>query len=320
MRLGIGYNEDMKRRLPSLNALRAFEAAARHLSFTRAADELSVTQAAISHQIKGLEEQIGMPLFQRRNRNLILTNAGQSLLPDMTEAFDCMNAALAKIKRQDEAGVLTVSTMDSLAATWLMPRLAKFRAKHDDIDVRLATSDVIVDYERDGIDIGIRYGLGSWPGLIAEKLMPEQIFPVCAPELLHKNGGLLEPQDLRGHTLIHDDMPEDWNMWLRVAGVADIDPTRGPGYSHSNLVMQAAINGEGVALGRDLLVADALLAGVLVKPFDLALTASYSYYVTRTELGADRPKVRLFYEWLLGEARETASRLARTAPFEEIDV
>lgn len=310
----------MKRRLPSLNALRAFEAAARHLSFTRAADELSVTQAAISHQIKGLEEQIGMPLFQRRNRNLILTNAGQSLLPDMTEAFDCMNAALAKIKRQDEAGVLTVSTMDSLAATWLMPRLAKFRAKHDDIDVRLATSDVIVDYERDGIDIGIRYGLGSWPGLIAEKLMPEQIFPVCAPELLRKNGGLLEPQDLRGHTLIHDDMPEDWNMWLRVAGVADIDPTRGPGYSHSNLVMQAAINGEGVALGRDLLVADALLAGVLVKPFDLALTASYSYYVTRTELGADRPKVRLFYEWLLGEARETASRLARTAPFEEIDV
>ncbi len=310
----------MKRRLPSLNALRAFEAAARHLSFTRAADELAVTQAAISHQIKGLEEQIGMPLFQRRNRSLILTRAGQMLLPDMTDAFDRMDSSLSKIKRQDEAGILTVSTMDSLAATWLMPRLAKFRAQHDDIDVRLATSDTIVDYERDGIDIGIRYGLGQWPGLIAEKLMPEKIFPVCAPELLQKNDGLVKPQDLRGHTLIHDDMPEDWNMWLKAAGVADIDPTRGPGYSHSNLVMQAAINGEGVALGRDLLVADALLAGVLVKPFDLALTASYSYYVTRTMLGAERPKVRLFYEWLLGEARETASRLARTAPLEEIDV
>ena len=151
----------MKRRLPSLNALRAFEAAARHLSFTRAADELAVTQAAISHQIKGLEEQIGMPLFQRRNRSLILTRAGQMLLPDMTDAFDRMDSSLSKIKRQDEAGILTVSTMDSLAATWLMPRLAKFRAQHDDIDVRLATSDTIGDYERDGIDIGIRHGLGQ---------------------------------------------------------------------------------------------------------------------------------------------------------------
>lgn len=310
----------MKRRLPSLNALRAFEAAARHLSFTRAADELSVTQAAISHQIKGLEEQIGMQLFQRRNRNLILTNAGQQLLPDMTESFDLMDGAIARLKRRDEAGILTVSTMDSLAATWLMPRLATFRSQHNDIDIRLATTDWIVDYERDGIDIGIRYGLGTWQGLIAEKLMPEKIFPVCAPELLAQNGGLSTPQDLRGHTLIHDDMPEDWNMWLAAAGVADIDPERGPGYSHSNLVMQAAINGEGVALGRDLLVADALLAGVLVKPFDLALTASYSYYVVRTEVGADRPKVRLFYEWLLSEARETASRLARTATLEEIDV
>lgn len=310
----------MKRRLPSLNALRAFEAAARHLSFTRAADELAVTQAAISHQIKSLEEQIGMPLFQRRNRNLILTNAGQALLPDMTESFDRMDAAIARLKRRDEAGILTVSTMDSLAATWLMPRLATFRSEHDDIDIRLATTDIIVDYERDGIDIGIRYGLGNWPGLIAEKLMPEQIFPVCAPELLERNGGQMTLRDLRDHTLIHDDMPQDWNMWLAAAGAADIDPTRGPGYSHSNLVIQAAINGEGVALGRELLVADALLAGVLVKPFDLALTAKYSYYVVRTELGADRPKVRMFYEWLLDEARETASRLARNATLEEIDV
>lgn len=310
----------MKRRLPSLNALRAFEAAARHLSFTRAAEELFVTQAAISHQIKGLEEQIGLPLFQRRNRNLILTNAGQALLPELTECFDQMDAAVARIKRQDEAGILTVSTMDSLAATWLMPRLAKFRSQHDDIDVRLAVSDMVVDYERNGIDIGIRYGLGNWPGLTAELLMPEKIFPVCAPELLHKDGGLKEPGDLRGHTLIHDDMPEDWNMWLRAAGVADIDPERGPGYTHSNLVMQAAINGEGVALGRELLVSDALLAGVLVRPFDLALTAKYGYYVTRTELGSERPKVQMFYNWLLGEARETASRLARTATLEEIDV
>ena len=300
----------MPRRLPSLNALRAFEAAARHLSFTRAADELHVTQAAISHQVKALEEQIGLTLFQRRNRNLILTDVGQALLPDMSDAFDQMDAALARIKRRDQAGVLTVATMDSLAATWLMPRLTRFRDAHPDIDVRLATSDAIMEYDRDGIDIGIRYGRGDWSGLQAEELMREEIFPVCAPELVNGDIPLRVPSDLCHFTLIHDDMMEDWNMWLKAAGVADIDPMRGPGYSHSNLVMQAAINGEGIALGRGILVADALQAGLLVKPFDLALTARYRYYVAATPANADRPKVNAFRQWLMSEAAMTATHLA----------
>ncbi len=300
----------MTRRLPSLNALRAFEAAARHLSFTRAAEELFVTQAAVSHQIKTLEDQLGMPLFQRRNRSLILTEAGQALLPAMTDALDAIETAVARIKRNDQQGVLTVATMDSLAATWLMPRLPRFRALHPDIDIRLATSDMVADYVRDGIDVGIRYGRGNWPGMHADELMHEDVFPVCAPDLLTRDGGLSRPQDLRHQTLIHDDMIEDWNMWLRAAGVADIDPTRGPGYTHSNLVIQAAINGQGVALGRGLLVADALQAGLLVKPFDLALSAQYRYYVVSTEISTDRPKVRLFHDWLKGEAAETAARLS----------
>jgi len=304
----------MPRRLPSLNALRAFEAAARHLSFTRAADELNVTQAAISHQVKALEEQIGLTLFQRRNRNLILTDVGQALLPDMSDAFDRMDAALARIKRRDQAGVLMVATMDSLAATWLMPRLTRFRDAHPDIDVRLATSDAIMDYDRDGIDIGVRYGLGDWSGLQAEELMREEIFPVCAPELINGDIPLKAPSDLRHFTLIHDDMMEDWNMWLKAAGVADIDPMRGPGYSHSNLVMQAAINGEGIALGRGILVADALQAGLLVKPFDLALTARYRYYVAATPANADRPKVNAFRQWLMSEAAMTATHLATATP------
>ncbi len=299
----------MTRRLPSLNALRAFEAAARHLSFTRAAEELFVTQAAVSHQIKSLEDQLGLQLFQRRNRRLILTEAGQALLPAMTDALDAMETAIAKVKRRDETGVLTVATMDSLAATWLMPRLARFRTENPDIDVRLATSDVVADYERDGIDIGIRYGRGRWPGLRAQELMREEVFPVCAPSLLENGGGLRSPADLRHQTLIHDDMIEDWNMWLQAAGVADIDPTRGPGYTHSNLVIQAAVNGQGIALGRGLLVADALQTGALVKPFDLALPAQFRYYVVTTDLSADRPKVKLFEEWLHAEATETATRL-----------
>ena len=307
----------MTRRLPSLNALRAFEAAARHLSFTRAADELNVTQAAISHQVKSLEEQIGLPLFQRRNRNLILTDAGQSLLPDLSDAFDRMDTALIKVKRRDEAGMLMVATMDSLAATWLMPRLTRFRVDHPDLDIRLATSDKTADYDREGIDIGIRYGAGKWPGMRAVELMREEVFPICSPELAARGKGLRVPGDLRHHTLIHDDMIEDWKMWLQVAGVADIDPTRGPGYTHSNLVMQAAMNGEGVALGRGILVADALMSGLLVKPFDLALTARYRYYLVTTEASADRPKVRIFHDWLMRAAAETATRLATTSKREE---
>lgn len=307
----------MQRRLPSLNALRAFEAAARHLSFTKAADELNVTQAAISHQVKALEDQIGIQLFLRRNRQLILTDAGQTLLPDLIEAFDAMDTALARVKRRDQAGILTVATMDSLAAAWLMPRLGRFRDENPDIDIRLATSDVAADYDRDGIDIGIRYGRGVWPGLIAEELMHEDIFPVCAPELMQRGPGLNSLADLRHYPLIHDDMTEDWNMWLNAAGLRDIDPTRGTGYTHSNLVIQAAINGEGVALGRGLLVADPINAGKLITPFDLALTAEYRYYVASTETNYDRPKVRVFRDWLMREAKETASKLSKKQRIEE---
>lgn len=307
----------MTRHLPSLNALRAFESAARHLSFTRAADELYVTQAAISHQVKSLEEQIGLQLFLRRNRHLILTDAGQTLLPDLMAAFDAMDTALARVKRRDQAGILTIATLDSLAATWLMPRLALFRRDNPDIDIRLATSDLIVDYNRNGIDIGIRYGGGNWPGLRAEELMGDRIFPVCSPELMVRGSGLKTPGDLRHFPLIHDDMPEDWKMWLNAAGLKDIDPTRGTGYTHSNLVIQAAINGEGVALGRGLLVADSIDAGKLVAPFDLALITQYRYYVASTETNYDRPKVRVFREWLMREAKKTSSKLSKVQRLQE---
>ena len=292
----------MSRRLPSLNGLKAFEAAARHLSFTRAAAELNVTQAAVSHQVKALEESLGLALFRRLNRALLLTDEGQALLPPLSEALDRMALAVDGLARREETGTLTVRTLDSFAAGWLVRRLGRFRALYPDIEVRIAISDHLVDFTRDDVDMAVRYGRGEWPGLDSTRLMTEEIFPVCSPALLADGPPLEKPPDLRRHTLLHDEMREDWRMWLLAAGVGGVDPTRGPGYHHSNLVMQAAMAGEGVALGRSVLVADELAAGRLVKPFDVSLPAEYAYYVVYPEAAAGRPKVRALRDWLLAEA------------------
>mgnify|MGYP003625930091 FL=1 len=291
----------MSRRLPPLNALRAFEAAARHLSFTQAADELNVTQAAVSHQIRGLEDWLGFPLFRRLSRALVLTEAGQTLFPEVREAMDILTTAVNRVQRQDSEGVLTVTTMDSFAQSWLVPRLGRFRQSHPDIDVRLVMSDRMVDLAREGVDVAVRYGRGNWPGLTVSLLRTEELFPVCAPELLEAGPPLKEPGDLAHFTLLHDEMPVDWRDWLAAAGCDTVNPERGPGYSHSNLVLLAARAGEGVALGRSVMVADDLAAGRLVRPFDFALPAPQAYYLACVEGEEDRPKVRAFREWLEGE-------------------
>jgi len=303
----------MTQRLPSLNALRAFEAAARHLSFTRAAEELNVTQAAVSHQVKALEDELGMPLFRRLNRALLLTDAGQSLFPEIGEALDMMIAAVDRLHREDRSGELTVTTMDSFAATWLVPRLGHFRKAHPDIDLRITISDEAVDFNRVNVDLAIRYGAGHWPKLSVERLMTEEVFPVCAPLLVDSEPGLKCPEDLKHHTLLHDDMRVDWRMWLMAAGQPDIDASKGPSYQHSNLVLQAAEQGDGVALARSVLVGNALAAGRLVKPFDVALPVRFAYYVVCPPANLGRPKVKVFREWLLAEAR-ISDAAGRTAP------
>ena len=227
----------MSRRLPSLNGLKAFEAAARHLSFTRAAAELNVTQAAVSHQVKALEERLGLALFRRLNRALLLTDEGQALLPPMSDALDRMALAVDGLARREETGVLTVSTLDSFAAGWLVRRLRRFRALYPDIEIRIATSNHLVDFTRDDVDISVRYGRGEWPALDSVRLMTEEIFPVCSPALLADGPPLEKPQDLRYHTLLHEEMLEDWRMWLLAAGVGGVDPTRGPWYTQANLVI-----------------------------------------------------------------------------------
>ncbi len=282
--------------------MRAFEAAARHLSFTLAADELHVTQAAVSHQIKTLEEHLGMPVFKRLNRALILTPAGQSLFPAVAEALDIMASAVDRLHYQDQSGELTVTTMDSFAATWLVPKLGRFRKSNPDIDVRISTSDESIDFDRANMDIAIRYGAGSWPGLHVERLMTEEVFPVCAPSLLQSGPPLRCPADLKNHTLLHDDLRVDWKMWLMATGQDTIDAGKGPGYQHSNLVLLAAELGDGVALARSVLVQHALATGRLVKPFDFAIPGEYAYYIVCPEANLKRPKVKAFREWLMEEA------------------
>lgn len=293
-------------RLPPLNALRAFESAGRTLSFTRAADELSVTQSAVSHQIKTLEEHLGLALFRRGTRRLALTEAGQNFLPEVSGAFERLRVATDRLARRDDAR-LVVSTAPSFAH-WLVPQLGGFRKRHPEIDLAISATDRMIDYLRGDADCGVRYGDGRWPGLHVERFLMENFYPVCAPGLLESGPPLRTPADLRHYTLLHDEMREDWRMWFLAAGVSGFDPTRGPSFSHSSMVIQAAIAGTGVALGRSSFVAADLAAGRLVKPFDIALKGDWAFYFVCAPDMLARPKVAAFRSWLFDLAAETRDK------------
>ena len=302
--------------LPSLNGLRAFEAAARHLSFTQAAAELNVTQAAISHQIRRLEEQLGLRLFERRNRALALTRAAQDYLPAVRAAFEDLRQATARLRRPERDGLLVVSTMASLAAKWLVSRVAAFQEAHPGIEVRMSTSSHLVDFAREAIDMGVRYGHGSWPGLRADWLMAEHIFPVCSPALLAGEHPLRRPEDLAHHTLLHATVSrEDWQLWLTAAGLpAALATRRGLSFDQSFMAIQAAIDGLGVALGRTRFVEADVAAGRLVAPFDVVLPAQAGFYVVAPEETADQPKIKLFRDWLIASVGPDAVAPAPAEP------
>jgi LysR family transcriptional regulator, glycine cleavage system transcriptional activator len=293
----------MARRLPPLNALRAFEAAARHLSFTRAAAELNVTQAAISHQIKALEDHLGLPLFRRLNRALMLTDPGQTLFPAVRDALDGLAVAMERLQMREAGGTLTVSTLPSLAVKWLVPRMSRFQDRHPDIDLRISAKEHLVDFARDGIDVAIRFGRGDWPGVRADWLTDEALAPVCSPALA---ADLRTASDLRRATLLHEDMLPlgefpTWRSWLAAAGADDVDADRGPRFSHTHLMLQAAMDGRGVALGQALLVQDDLATGRLVEPFGFRLPTGFGYYVCCPPAAAGRPKVKAFRDWVMQE-------------------
>jgi LysR family glycine cleavage system transcriptional activator len=287
--------------LPSLNGLRAFETSARHLSFTRAAAELNVTQTAISHQIRRLEEQLGIRLFERRTRELRLTREAAAYLPAVQGAFEELRQATARLQRPARGGLLTVSTTASLAAKWLVTRVAAFQDANPGIEVRITTSPHLVDFRREEVDMAVRYGHGSWPGLRARWLMAEDIFPVCSPALLQDGKRLRQPADLVHQTLLHATASrEDWQLWLTAAGLPiSIAARRGLSFDQSFMAIQAAVEGLGVALGRTRFVEADIAAGRLVVPFDVVLPADAGFYIVAPEETADTPKIALFHDWLI---------------------
>ena len=289
----------MPKPLPPLNSLRAFEAAARHLSFTRAADELNVTQAAISHQVKGLEDHLGVCLFRRMPRRLLLTDEGQALLPDLRDGFARLAQAVERVRTGGASGSLTVSTMTTIAMSWLVPRLPRFQEACPDIDIRITTSQKLVDFTREEIDVAIRYGNGGWPGVFAEKMFDDVLTPLCGRAFRDR---LRRPEDLRGVPLLRSTEEMEWPAWLAAAGVTGVDLTRGGlVFDSTQIAVRAAADGMGVCMATPSLFADEIAAGRLFQPFPLTVANGKAYWLVAAENGANRPKVRRFRDWVFDE-------------------
>ncbi|PTS95137.1 transcriptional regulator GcvA [Pseudomonas sp. HMWF006] len=294
----------MVARLPSLNGLRAFECAARYMSFTKAAEELHVTQTAISHPIRRLEDELGVTLFLRLKEGLALTEEGQAYLPGIRAAFHELRHATQALLASRQNTVLTINTLVSVASKWLLPRLPSFQQANPDIDVRISASTELVDFRQGGIDAAIRYGRGDWKGLRADFLMSDEIFPVCSPALLSTSKGLNTPADLLDHTLLQVSgmTAGDWNRWLSAAGES-ATLAEGPRltFDLAMMAVQAAVDGQGVCIGRSTYVADDLRAGRLVAPFALRLKDELGFYLVTPHETADSKKIVALRTWLMAQ-------------------
>lgn len=291
----------MARRLPSLNALRAFEAGARHLSFTRAAEELSVTQTAISHQVRQLEARLGVRLFERRGRALKLTAQGQLLYPALARSFDAMAEAVNLVAAASSQQALTVSVTPTFGTRWLAQRLGRFWRQHPDVDLRLHHSVQLVDLRRDDVDVAVRFGRGDWPGVEAEKLIRAQATPLCSPALLKGKHALKTPADLRHHVLIHQKDYQEWTEWLAAAGVRDVNSQRGPVIDDANAIIRATIEGDGVMIAVPQVMAPEIEAGRLVAPFVTKPDPAFAYYLVYLPEAMARADVRAFRDFLVQE-------------------
>lgn len=294
--------------LPPLNSLRAFEAVGRYLSFSKAADELNVTPGAISQQVRGLEDFLEIKLFKRRNRSIVLTDSGQVFLPLLSDGFAGISAAVDSVRRSQGDEPLTISAAPSFTAKWLIPRLCKFQALHPEIDVRIDASSRLVDFAREDIDVGIRFGTGEIDGLDSNYLFSFDLIPVCSPDLMHEGKAVHDLSDIRHHTLLHsqdtdfDPSFPDWAMWLATAGVDDVDASRGMFFSQGEMVIEAAIEGQGIALGASVMVAGAIESGRLVQPFETRLPVRLSFHLITTRQKWGNPKISAFRQWILDES------------------
>lgn len=303
--------------LPPLNSLRVFEAVARNLSFSKAAEELNVTPGAVSQQIKALEDFLGTPIIRRQKRGLLLTDEAQSSLVPLREAFEKLVEASDILTQRSDNGRLRISVAPSLAAKWLVPRLDQFSDAHPDIEVWLSADMEIVDFAVDDVDLAIRYGAGSYKGLHVERFMSEAIIPVCSPKLLIGDHPLKVPADLANHTLLHDGSPDkdencpNWAMWLKAAGVCQqVDSNRGPTFNQSSLVIEAAVAGKGVALAKAALALADLEAARLVIPFDVTTPTEFAYYIVHPNSKVDNKAVTAFVQWLHHEAEASEKQKA----------
>lgn len=302
----------LESRIPPLNALKAFEAAARRLNITRAAEELSVTPGAISQQIRILEQHAGAPLFHREGRQIALTDLGAELYPLLRDGFDHLKRAGDLLYRPDRRHALAVSVPPSFAAKWLAPRIARFSAAHSEIEVWMSADMRLADVSGGRVDVAVRYGRGDYPGVRSERLLNADVTPVCAPGLLVGRQPLRKPADLAHHVLIHlrpsewEEPRPDWGAWLKARDLTDIDAQAGPRFDQTALAIEAAAHGQGVALAPYAFVADDLAAGRLVAPFaDGALTTDFAYYVLIKRSGATTA-ARTFVAWLKEEAHAAA--------------
>lgn len=304
----------MSKRLPPLNALRVFDSAARHLSFTKAAEELFVTQAAVSHQIKTLEEFLGLKLFRRRNRSLLLTEEGQSYYLDIKEIFSSINEATRKLLARSAKGALTVSLSPSFAIQWLVPRLSGFNQAYPGIDVRIQAVDREEDKLADDVDVAIFYGRGNWTGLRTDRLYAEYLIPVCAPSLLTGEKPLKTPSDLIYHTLLHDTSRRDWQAYVRQLEIQNqINVQQGPIFSHSSMVIQAAVHGQGVALVNNVMARSEIESGRLVRPFQDVLISKNAFYLVCQDSQAELGKIAAFRQWILSQAANEQEKLGLLA-------
>lgn len=296
--------------LPPLNLIEGFEAAARNLSFTRAASELALTQSAVSRQIKALEERLGVPLFERRARALILTPAGEALHRTVADVLRRLDESTKQIRGRAQARTFTVTTTPAFASLWLIPRLANYTREYPAVDVRISASFEIIDLERSGIELAIRYS-GPLASGAGEKLFAEEVFPVCSPALLRdKRRALKTPPDLKHHVLLHMDSPQrggpalDWSMWLQAVALPNLEPAGSLHFSHYDQVVVAAVNGQGVALGRSPLIKRFVRDGTLCRPFDTQSVAARAYYVIASRASERNPDVQNFIAWLHAEAKK----------------
>jgi LysR family transcriptional regulator, glycine cleavage system transcriptional activator len=298
----------MLRRLPPLNALKAFEAAARSESFTRAAQELNVTQGAVSHQVKALEAILGIKLFSRERQRLVITEAGREYLAVIRDALDRIAVGTEHLVQRQSSGILTVSTSPDFAAKWLVHRLGRFAESHPGIDLRISAAAHQVDFAREDVDLAVRHGDGNWAGLAVVRLCSERLFPVCSPKLVSGRNRITTASDLLKVPLLRLGDWKTWTRWFAAAGVTD-PVARGPILNRASMLIDAAVDGQGVALARTALAAWDIINGRLARPIDVSLRMSNTYWIVCPQATSGVPKIATFRNWLLAEAADDARRL-----------